>query len=659
MVTSELPPGGLSENAVLGAIAASLIITDLDTSDGISSIVLLDDAGGRFTLDGTDIVVASSILLDYEQATSHVVTVQVTDNNGGVTTHDITIDLNNQTPENVTGTAGADRIEADAGNDTLNGAGGADTMLGGAGDDLYYIDDTGDRAVDTTTGSSGIDAGGNDTIISSIFVNLDAYSGIRVIENLTLTGSANIMAVGNALNNRLTGNTGNNVLNGGLGADTMLGGAGDDIYWVDSTGDRVVEATTGTSGIDAGGIDLVQTTVYVNLDAYSGARFVENLTILGTDSVGAKGNALGNRINGNSGNNAIDGGLGNDTMLGGAGDDSYVVDAAGDRVVEATTGTSGIDAGGIDTILTSVFINMDAYSGIRFVENMTLTGTDNINAKGNALDNKLTGNIGDNQLDGGLGADTMLGGAGNDIYTVDHVGDRVIETTTPTVATDAGGTDLVKTSVTVNLDAYIGARFVENLLMTGTANIDAKGNALDNFMTGNSGDNRLSGGLGSDTMTGGAGADEFVYDGAFEVGIVDRVVDFAPAWTGSGWKTTSSPGLALAPLPPTPSWRTLPALPPRWTSGSSTKPTRAGCTLTSTVSAAKRGSASGRWKSVWFWPTPTSSSCKHCENCWKPVLERGPAFGFAGSGARPVRGCGLSGAGHCRSAQILRDPPNK
>ena len=84
----------------------------------------------------------------------------------------------------------------------------------------------------------------------------------------------------------------------------------------------------------------------------------------------------------------------------------------------------------------------------------------------------------------------------------------------------------MKTSVTVNLDAYIGARFVENLLMTGTASIDAKGNALDNFLTGNSGDNRLSGGLGSDTMTGGAGADEFVYDGAFEVGIVDRVSDF-------------------------------------------------------------------------------------------------------------------------------------
>ena len=305
VVSADSVPGGLSENAALNAVAASLVITDADLSDSVASIELLDDAGGRFALNGTDIVVASSILLDYEQATSHTVTVRVTDANGGVTDLDVVINLNNQTPENVTGTAGDDRIVTDGGNDTLNGAGGADTMLGGAGNDTYYVDAIGDRVVDTTTGSSGIDAGGNDTVISSIFVNLDAYSGIRVVENLTLTGTANIMALGNGMDNVLKGNSGNNVLDGVVGADTMIGGAGDDIYWVDNTGDRVVETTTGSSGIDATGIDLVQTTVYVNLDAYSGARFIENLTILGTGDVGGKGNALNNRINGNVGQQRV------------------------------------------------------------------------------------------------------------------------------------------------------------------------------------------------------------------------------------------------------------------------------------------------------------------------------------------------------------------
>jgi Ca2+-binding RTX toxin-like protein len=216
-------------------------------------------------------------------------------------------------------------------------------------------------------------------------------------------------------NDTLVGGAGADTLDGGAGNDIMLGGAGNDTYVVDSTGDRVFETTTTSSTIDAGGIDAVLSSISFNLDAYAGLRFVENLTLTGTGSINATGNALANRLTGNAGNNRLDGGAGNDIMLGGAGNDTYLVDSTGDRVFETTTTSSTIDAGGIDAVLSSIGFNLDAYAGLRFVENLTLTGTGNINATGNALANRLTGNAGNNRLDGGAGNDTLNGGTGNDI----------------------------------------------------------------------------------------------------------------------------------------------------------------------------------------------------------------------------------------------------
>jgi Ca2+-binding RTX toxin-like protein len=52
--------------------------------------------------------------------------------------------------------------------------------------------------------------------------------------------------------------------------------------------------------------------------------------------------------------------------------------------------------------------------GGQFIENLTLTGSSNINGTGNTLDNTLTGNSGNNVLNGSTGADTLLGGDGAD-----------------------------------------------------------------------------------------------------------------------------------------------------------------------------------------------------------------------------------------------------
>ena len=388
---------------------------------------------------------------------------------------------------------------------TLNGGAGADTMNGGTSSDTFVVDNAGDVIND---------AGGSaDLVQSGITFSIASMS---FIENLTLTGTAAINATGNTGNNVITGNTGANslaggdgndvlignggtdTLDGGLGADTMTGGAGNDTYIVDDAGD-VINA-------DPGGVDTVQSSITFSLATLAA---VENLTLTGTASNNATGNALANTLTGNIGNNSLDGGTGNDsligndgndtlqggagndTMIGGAGDDTYYVDVATDVVNETIAGSTGTDTVHVGGTLTTYTLGTN-------VENLVVDNGLAFNAVGNGLNNVITGNNAGDTLNGGVGNDTMNGGTGNDTYFVDSALD---------VVNDAGGAaDTVSTSLSYTLQAGNG---IENLILTGTA-ADGTGNDVNNVITGNASNNSLDGGDGNDSLVGAAGADTLI-----------------------------------------------------------------------------------------------------------------------------------------------------
>jgi Ca2+-binding RTX toxin-like protein len=416
----------------------------------------------------------------------------------------------------ITGNSGNNVLDGGAGNDILTGGAGNDTLTGGAGNDTYIVDSTTDSIVERA--GEGID-----TINSSVTFSLAALGNV---ENLTLTGTAAINATGNALDNILTGNSANNVLTGGAGNDTYYVTAGDTVVEaanvgtdivissdtfslaalgnvenltltgtgaINGTGNALANIITGNSGNNVltglGGNDTYYVTAgdtvveaanagtdtIISSDTFTLGANVENLTLTGTGAINGTGNDLANIITGNSGNNVLTGLGGNDTY--------YVT--AGDTVVEAA-------GGGTDTVISS-----DTFTLVLNVENLTLTGTSDINGTGNASNNAIIGNDGHNILDGGAGIDALTGGKGNDTYIVDSTTDSIVER--------AGeGIDTINSSVTFSL-AALGN--VENLTLTGAAAIDGTGNASNNAITGNSANNTLNGGAGNDTLIGGAGAD--------------------------------------------------------------------------------------------------------------------------------------------------------
>jgi len=344
--------------------------------------------------------------------------------------------------------------------------------MGGTGNDMYVVDNAGDFVVESANE-------GTDTVDATVSYRLTAN-----VENLALLGGADLQGYGNADANMLIGNSGNNFLDGDAGADIMLGGLGNDAYFVDNAGDQVIENP-------GEGNDTVFSTAHFRLSAD-----IDNLVLVGSTGLQGYGNSLVNLIYGTTGDDILDGAGGADVMIGGAGNDAYVVDNASDFVFENP-------GEGADTVYSTAHFRLAAD-----LEYLVLQGSADLQGYGNSQSNAIVGNTGNNILNGEAGADSMYGGAGNDVYFVDDAGDVVIENANE-------GNDTVYASIDYGLTAN-----VDNLILQGSANLQAYGNNGVNALFGNSGNNILNGEGGADAMFGGAGNDVYFVDN-----IGDRVIE--------------------------------------------------------------------------------------------------------------------------------------
>jgi Ca2+-binding RTX toxin-like protein len=442
-------------------------------------------------------------------------------------------------PQNfaIKGGAGNDSLVGTSGDDTLDGGLGADTMAGGLGNDTYIVDNAADLVVESA-------GQGSDTILSSV-----TYAAPLNVENLTLTGNANINATGNSLNNVITGNAGSNILNGDAGVDTLIGGLGDDTYIVNHTKDVVLEAANQ-------GTDTVRS--YAN---YTLGAHVENLTLLGASNWSGTGNSLDNVITGNVGDNILSGGDGNDSLLGGHGSDSLDGGAGNDyfRVDELESDT--IDGGtGFDSLYADY---STSYGALKLTLGATVPGhmqvvdvedldfrlgshTDylsvgasasrlyadggggNDTLLGGSGNDTLLGGGGGDSLSGGLGSDSLSGGAGRDTL-------RVSDQTSDTID---GGSDSDRlyanySNSTVALNLTLGTKVAGNTQVTnvesavfhlGSASdylsVGASGTKLDyvncgggdDTVVGGKASERLYGGVGNDSLLGAGGKDSLYGD---------------------------------------------------------------------------------------------------------------------------------------------------
>jgi Ca2+-binding RTX toxin-like protein len=303
------------------------------------------------------------------------------------------------------------------GNDTIvHGGGGTALLTGGDGSDVFRFGrpaatEGDDTITDFARGIDHLDFDIDATIVQVDLIDTDGDSAAddtRIIwrnettnttsriamhniqlMNLITTGT-DLLLIETGVNTTINGLEGNDTIRGNSGSDQIFGGLGND-YLKDGVGADLLDGGDGNDTLVGSGL---------------GNAISTQDTLRGGD-----GNDF---LFGLAGNDILDGGQGGDYMSGGDGNDLYFVDDANDIVFEQFT----FEAKDKVSASVSFYLRLG-------VEDLELTGTDNLTGIGNDTANVITGNSGANLLRGADGDDRLIGAGGNDTVLGDNGNDTL------------------------------------------------------------------------------------------------------------------------------------------------------------------------------------------------------------------------------------------
>jgi Ca2+-binding RTX toxin-like protein len=538
--TSDTAPVGIllsntmaGEGSPAGTVVGTLAALDPDSGETFS-FALLDDAEGRFAIDGNSLVVAGQ--LDYETATAHAVTVRVTDSDGNFLDQTFDISLVNIEPSMPLDTdSGANQVFESA----TNGAGVGLVVAAHEVDDgavTYSLDESADGrfAIDSATGIVTVaDAALLDYEMATehmIVVRASDASGAASTASFTINVAddpADTPPTEISLSNAVVAE--------GSASGTLVGS----LSALDPDADEsfVYSLLDNPGGFFAIDGDRLVTAALLDYESVP----THNLTLRVTDS---DGNVFDQQVVVSVDNvapsvpvdaditlNEVSESAANGTTVGVVAsaqevDDGAVTysldDSAGGRfAIDATTGAVVVaNAALLDfEVATQHTITVRASDGSGAFTTADITvdilddPTDTpitwpvsgawtksiVTGGGNQT---VTGSSGNDFMDGGKGVDITIGGLGDDTHYIRDGGDTAVENADQ-------GIDTAR----VAIKSYTLGANVENLTSTyGSGGVYA-GNGLNNMMTG---------GASNDTLTGGGGADLFVVSNGN-----DRITDFA------------------------------------------------------------------------------------------------------------------------------------